>query len=386
MTAARRAAALLLALLVTLSLTLSLAVVGTATASGPENVSTDSSDKGVAVDPRLSHPECNLTGRAWIGGCARHRCLPGAVMFKEGRDAELCQLPGRQGAEYARPISAQRCKELNRVWLDEINSCASNPNRARRIVQHSARCTGAASTYVNHSEEEGYYDQCLTPRRVVELRRIAKRKKTSFNKIALDRSRPNCSYRGGWVMTDGVCVRRPGPPPAADLGGFLMVGDSVSWRSDDELARRQHGWTLDLRPGRRLDELLGRLDVYRADHGNPDQLVIQLGTNRRQGFNEADFRAVMATVPASTPVLFLLPFRKPNGDNAGPVAATKKYGSWMRRLAADRPLTCLADWPSYADKHITNLVDGEHPDAQHEDWYARYVVRAWDNCSEQLGL
>ena len=85
-------------------------------------------------------------------------------------------------------------------------------------------------------------------------------------------------------------------------------------------------------------------------------------------------------------MLFLLPYRKFNGDNAGPVAATKKYASWMKRLAADRPQTCLADWPSYAASHLSNLVDGEHPGARHEDWYARYVVRAWGNCSEQLGL
>ena len=30
------------------------------------------------------------------------------------------------------------------------------------------------------------------------------------------------------------------------------------------------------------------------------------------------------------PVLFLLPYREFQGDNAGPVAATKKYASWMR--------------------------------------------------------
>jgi hypothetical protein len=376
------------ALLLSLILAVSLGGVGTAygTASDSAAVTAPTADKGTSVDRRLSHAECNLTGRVWAGGCARHRCVPGAVMFKEGHDAELCRLPGPQGAEYARPISAQRCRQLNRVWLGEINSCASNPERGRRVVQHSARCIGAATTYVNHSEEEGYYDECLTPHRVTELRHIAKRKKTSLNQTALDRSRHNCSYRGGWVMDDGLCIRRPGPPPAADLGGFLMVGDSVSWRADDELARRTHGWTLDLRPGRRLDELPGRLDVYRADHGNPSQLIVQLGTNRRQGFNEDDFREVMASLPDSTPVLFLLPYRTLNGDNQGPVAATKKYASWMRRLAADRPQTCLSNWPSYAAKHLSNLVDGEHPDSHHEDWYARYVLRAWSTCSKQLGL
>jgi hypothetical protein len=381
--APRRAAALLLALLF---VTVSLGVVGTASASDRPDGAVSAADKGVAVDPRLSARECALTGRAWVNGCARHRCVSGAVMFKEGHDAELCRLAGRNGAEYARPINSRRCVELSRVWLGEINSCASNPNRAQRVVEHSARCRGAASTYINHSEQEGYYDECLTPHRVAKLRQVAKRKKISLNQAALDRSRFNCSYRGGWVMKDDVCVRRSGPPPASDLGGFYVVGDSVSWRADDELAGREPGWELDLRPGRRLDELPGRLDWYRADHGDPDQLIIQLGTNRRQGFNEGDFRTVMDSLPAATPVLFVLPYRKFNGENKGPVAATKKYGSWMKRLAADRPRTCLADWPKYAASHLSNLVDGEHPDARHEGWYARYIVKAWGGCAHQLGL
>ena len=165
-----------------------------------------------------------------------------------------------------------------------------------------------------------------------------------------------------------------------------MVGDSVSWRADNELYARQKDWVLDLRPGRRLDELPGRLDWFRANHGDPDQVIVQLGTNRRKGFNESDFRAAVATIPADVPVLFLLPYRNFNGDNAGPVAATKKYAAWMRSLAADRPLTCLSEWPKIAAAHLSNLVDGEHPDAKHEDWYARYVVNAWGSCAKHLGL
>ena len=76
-------------------------------------------------------------------------------MFKEGHDAELCQLRGPNGAEYARPIDSRRCKELGRIWIGEINSCASNPNRARLVVPNAPQCRGAAQVYVNHSEEEG---------------------------------------------------------------------------------------------------------------------------------------------------------------------------------------------------------------------------------------
>ena len=345
-------------------------------------------DATASVDKRLSQGQCALTGRVWIAGrgCSRHHCIPGATMFKEGHDAELCQLSGRTGAEFARPINSRRCADLGRVWIGAINSCASNPNRARYVVPNAPQCAGAATIYVNHGEEEGRYDECLTPGRAAALERLARRKHESLNEVALDRNRFNCSYRAGWVMDDGVCVKREGPVPASQRGGFYMVGDSVSWRADNELYAREPGWILDLRPGRRLDELPGRLKWFRANHDNPDQLIVQLGTNRRQGFNEDDFRDTMASLPATTPVMFLLPYRKFQGDNAGPVHATKKYGRWMRDLAAGRPLTCLADWPSVAASHLSNLVDGEHPDAAHEGWYARYVVRAWDDCAKQLGL
>jgi hypothetical protein len=368
------------------ALVLLLAVLFVATAVSV--VAGSPADAAPSVDRRLSQGQCALTGRVWVAGrgCARHYCVQGATMFKEGHDAELCMLAGRNGAEFARPINSRRCADLGRIWIGEINSCASNPNRARLLIPNAPQCRGAGKVYVNHREEEGRYDECLSPGRIAKLRKIAKRQGDSLNEAALNRNRFNCSYRAGWVMQQGTCVKREGPLPASLQGGFLMVGDSVSWRADDELYAREHQWILDLRPGRRLDELPGRLSWFRANHGNPDQLIVQLGTNRRQGFNEGDFRDTMASLPASTPVLFLLPYREFQGDNAGPVAATKKYTQWMRQLAADRPLTCLSEWPKIAASHLSNLVDGEHPDSHHEGWYARYVVHAWGDCAKHLGL
>jgi hypothetical protein len=359
-----------------------------ALAAGLTLVTGFAADAAPSVDHRLSAGECALTGRVYLAGrgCARHYCIAGATMFKEGHDAELCQLRGRTGAEFARPINSRRCSDLGRIWIGEINSCASNPDRARVVVPNAPQCLGRGMTYVNHTEAEGRYDECLSPSRAARLRKIAERKKQSLNEAALDRNRFNCSYRAGWEMRSGTCVRREGPVPASQAGGFYMVGDSVSWRADNEIYARAKDWVIDLRPGRRLDELPGRLEWFRANHGDPDQVVVQLGTNRRKGFNEADFREAVATIPADVPVLFLLPYRHFEGDNEGPVAATKKYADWMRSLANDRPLTCLSEWPKIAAAHLGNLVDGEHPDAQHEDWYARYVVRAWGDCAKHLGL
>ena len=107
-------------------------------------------------------------------------------------------------------------------------------------MPNAPQCHGAGEVYVNHSEVEGRYDECLSPapgREAPQDRQAAAASRST--RLPLDRNRFNCSYRGGWVMQGGVCVVREGPPPAADLGGFFMIGDSVSWRADDELAARE---------------------------------------------------------------------------------------------------------------------------------------------------
>jgi hypothetical protein len=351
-------------------------------------VATGTSAQAASYDRALGRGECALTGRVFVAGqgCSRTRCLPGATLDKTGRDAELCERRGPHGWAYGQPINQRRCAALGRRWVDEVNICASNPDRARRVVRGAPQCTDPRATYVNHSEEEGYYDECLPPNRLRKAERFAKRQRLSLNKAALDLNRFNCSYRAGWVMSGGRCTKRLGPVPADALGGTFMTGDSVSWRADGEIHARARSWVLDLRPGRRLDELQGRLDWFRANHGEPDRVIIQLGTNRRAGYTEQQFRATMATIAPGTPVLMFLPYRHPDAGNASLVSATKKYAGWIRSLAAERPSTCLADWPSYAAQHLGNLVDGEHPDRQHEGWYARYVLRSWAQCEAALGL
>jgi hypothetical protein len=354
-------------------------VVGVLTALPP---SVPSASAAAPVDSRISARECSLLGRAYVGGrgCARLRCVAGADLFKGGSDAELCERRGRGGAEYARPISKARCGALGRVWIGAVNSCASNPERRRAVIGHAPQCAGRASTYLTHSETEGRYDECVTRATYRAYVRIARRTDRSVGRVALDRNPDNCSYRGGWVMVDGLCRERVGPPPASEWGGALMIGDSVSWRADDELTRLWPGWTLDLRPGRRLNELGGRLEHFRADHGDPTRLVVQLGTNRRAGYEESDFRRVIDSVPATTPVMIFVPYRTPNSTNAGQVNAVRRYSAWFRTLARQRPNTCLVDWASHARANLGRLADGEHPAAASEGWYARYVVRSWDGC------
>ena len=74
-------------------------------------------------------------------------------------------------------------------------------------------------------------------------------------------------------------------------GGVLLVGDSVSWRGSDELARLRPELTVDAEPARRPTELAARLDAFRAKHGQPAGLVVELGTNPAPGFRRRDLAA-----------------------------------------------------------------------------------------------
>src|SRR5262245_26179219 len=96
----------------------------------------------VAVDSRLSQRDRGLTGRVWVKGqgCSRHHCVKGSAMYKEGYDAELCKVRGKGGWFYGQPISKRRCEDLGRVWIDEINICASNPHRFSKVVSHAPQC------------------------------------------------------------------------------------------------------------------------------------------------------------------------------------------------------------------------------------------------------
>jgi hypothetical protein len=344
-------------------------------------------DASVHVDPRLSHNLCDLTGRVWVAddGCARYQCVPGARPFKEGYNAELCERRGRGGAEYARPIDSRICTALHRIWIGQINSCASNPDRARHTVPRAPQCFGRWTTYVDHSEAEGRYDECLTPQRVAKLRRIAERHHTPFAEVALARSQVNCDQDAGHVMKNGLCVLRTGPIPAGDQGGLLMVGDSVMWRAENELGARHPQWDTDGIPGRKIGDLQARLDWYRLDHGNPSQLIVQLGNNATPQFTRGQFDAVVGTLPAATPVMLILPYRAAQSEDHDAVSATIRYQHWERLLGASRPNTCVADWPSVAEAHPDNLVDGEHPDDSHEVWYAKWVSQVWSDCLTSLG-
>ena len=105
-------------------------------------------------------------------------CFEGAVPWRKTFGAEACTLQGRaQGYGFVSTVDVRQCRALHRRWISQVNYCASEPDRSPGAVFNAPQCTGAATVYVNLQETEGYYDECLTTTRAVELvQRSARRR------------------------------------------------------------------------------------------------------------------------------------------------------------------------------------------------------------------
>jgi hypothetical protein len=333
-------------------------------------------------DRSVRSGECALLGRVHSRGlgCARSSCVRGAVPWRKVSGAEACALAGQpKGYGFATTVPVGRCLALHRRWISSVNYCASQPDRSVAVLTHAPQCTRPASVYVTLSEVEGHYDECLTPARAASLSVLAAARGASLADEVTLRSRTQCADRPAHAWAAGRCgPESSGRRPAG--GGVLLVGDSVGWRGSDELARLQPRLAVDSEPARRPNELGARLDAYRARHGQPSGLIVELGTNPAPGLRRRDLAATLRTLPAATPVLFVVPYVEAPGHHGAPTAPTWRFGGWMRSLAAGREHGCVADWPAYVRTHPGLLQDGIHVrNADEIDW-ARWLSRQWQRC------
>ena len=184
----------------------------------------------------------------------------------------------------------------------------------------------------------GRYDECLTTERASALSRRA----------AAD----------GTTLAAEVAHAQWESPTRT---GPLMIGDSVTWRGGDELARLLPGLTVDAEPARRPNELTARLRAHLSHHGSPAGLIVELGTNPAQGYARRDLAAALRGLPSWTPVLLVAPYVETSSDPVVVSAWSQRFSGWMRSIAAGRPRTCVADWPAYVRAHPGLLQDGIHP-------------------------
>ena len=329
----------------------------------------------------LRATDCTLLGRVFVAGlgCARTRCVDGARPWRKYVGAEACALVGQpKGFGFASTVDVGRCRALHRRWIAQVNYCVSQPDRSVPLVHHAPQCTRPASVYVNLTEVEGFYDECLTTARARELIRLATERGASLAAEVALRSGTQCPDRPGHAYVDGLCTTQGAPAPAG--GGVLMVGDSVTWRGSDELARMRPELTVDAEPARRPTELASRLDAFRDRLGEPTGLVVELGTNPAPGFGRRDLAAAVRSLPPGTPVMFVLPYVEVSPDPPVASASSRRFAGWMRSLARSLGDSCLADWPAYVRSHPGLLQDGIHPRHAAEGDWARWISGQWERC------
>jgi hypothetical protein len=334
-----------------------------------------------AYDRSVSSSDCDLLGRVHSPGkgCARTQCVRGAKLYRKVFGAEACQLRNQGEYGFVSTIDYRRCAAIGRRWIPQVNFCASYPDRSVTAVYDAPQCVGTRSVYVNLTEADGYYDECLTPQRVRELSLLAEIEGSDLTSEASERSSIQCSYRPEHAYVNGKCVPDPGSRPAT--GGVLMIGDSLTWRGTDELGRMRSAFELDGEPARKLSSLEAQLDYYRSGHGQPSGFILELGTvPPPRSFGKSDLARIIRSLPSSTDVMFVLPYAQITTDPVRVSPNTVRVSGWMKALARSRNKSCTADWSAYVRTHPGVLQDGVHVKKQYEDEWASWVAHQWAHC------
>lgn len=337
--------------------------------------------RAAAYDHSVHQADCTLLGREYVKrqGCSRTRCTDDAVLWRKTYGAEACTLRrAPDGYGYAATVDSRLCTALNRKWIAQVNYCASEPDRSGSSLSNAPQCTNGASVYVPLEERLGYYDECITLGRAAELaQRGALEGRTLAEEVSLH-SAVQCPYRPGQVYVGDTCVDDPGF--SATGGGVLVVGDSLTWRGTDELGRIRPTFTIDGEPARPATDLASRLDFYRSGHGDPDGLIIELGSAPAKGFGRQDLVTVLRSLPKQTRVMFVLPYYVVRENPLVVTPQSKRIAGWMRDLGRSRKRSCTADWPAYVRSHPGTLQDGVHTVHRAEGRWASWVSQQWARC------
>ena len=189
-------------------------------------------DSGSTYDRSLRAGECALLGRTYAKGlgCARDRCVEGAVPWRKVAGAEACARVGQpKGFGFAATVDVRQCQDLHRRWIAAVNYCASQPDRSLAAVRDAPQCAGPASIYVTLSETEGRYDECLTTARVAALSRQAAAHGTTLaaEVAALQRLAEPRSGRGAdGRRLGGLARQRRARPATTGADGRRRTGPS----------------------------------------------------------------------------------------------------------------------------------------------------------------
>ena len=333
-----------------------------------------------AYDRSLNVSTCDLLGRVYVkgSGCARKKCVQGAKLWRKVYGAEACQLRNQGDFGFVATVDFRRCAALGRRWISQVNFCASYPDRSATAVYDAPQCAGARSVYVTNTEADGFYDECLTPDRVRELVGIARSSGSDLTAEASLRSSVQCDYRPGTTYVDGRCVSDPGSVPAK--GGTLMVGDSLTWRGTDELARLQRE-AHDRRRARPADQRaagtagLLRLRV-RPAHRTDRRARRRSRRPPATGSPTWPGRSRACRAPRRS----CSSCRTPRCRAATPRRGPPRSAPGCASIAKARGRACVADWPSFVRSRHGLIQDGVHVKNSQERTWAKFISQQWGRC------
>ncbi len=336
------------------------------------------------VDTALDPATCADLGRVWATrrgqtGCQRVRCLRAGATIAGDYNTESCRLGG---SDYAVSLESRLCRRLDRRWIGAVNRCLANVDRStpRNLFHDARQCRAPATTYVVIKARDGI-DLCVTPTELQAARRTAAVRGIRLPDAVLARSEVLCATRASYQWSGRTCrALRPGEEKHKLTDRVFVIGDSVTWRAADEIARRHPTWAVDGRPGSALNSWTPRFESYLGTHTMPRTVVLALGTNGTRTTRQ-DYLDALRLVPARTRVVLVTPYRDPAVYGQRRADLMTDIGHWMSEIVADRPHTCLAPWQVTATTRPDLLVDGVHQQRSAERTWATLVARAASSCS-----
>jgi peptidoglycan/LPS O-acetylase OafA/YrhL len=152
-------------------------------------------------------------------------------------------------------------------------------------------------------------------------------------------------------------------PVARAQGRPLAIGASVMLGAEEALARRMR---VDAAVGRQADDIVGRLDAYRATGHLPSRVVIQIGENGP--IPAGDLRELRHALRGVQRVV-LVNVRVPRSWE-------EQTNQQLARAVRDWPQARLADWYSASAAPGLLYEDGTHPNPRGARVYMRIVRQA----------
>lgn len=172
-------------------------------------------------------------------------------------------------------------------------------------------------------------------------------------------------------------------PANAAVGTYtILIGDSLANYGKDNLHGYRPTWEVDAINGSTPATLAGRIDAAVANHNgqHPRNIIVELGTNYSSSFAPSDYRIVRTKLP-STRIVFVTPGRDPFIVGAESARRAAAYGYYMIRLANVDDRMCIVPWAEAVAASPWLLRDGVHATTEHEDRWAREIVKGTDACA-----